>query len=293
MIAEFFRNLPTYFEGNTPTAAVLIVRIATVAVLTFIIVASINSIFRAVRRKRTVSGKNLSYLGLLRYTLLAAVYVVAISIIVSGSAKSTFSTLIASSGFAAVVISIACQEPIGNMCSGVFIILSRPFQIGDVVRYIEQDITGTVEEITLRHTIIRTYENKRLVVPNGVMNKSVIENSTFTDGKVSFRLDFSVTYETNLEYAMELIADVVMYNTIRDGVPVPPENGDVNVTVASMGESGITLRVWVWAETVSESHKLKSDILFGVHRRFGDEGVQFAYPHMHIVTDTVKSEEVQ
>jgi small-conductance mechanosensitive channel len=251
--------------------------------LTIIVVAVINWVFRALRRRRTVTGKNLSYLSLIRYLLLAIVYISAIGSVASGSIKTTLSAVLASSGLAAVVISIACQEPIGNLCSGVFIILARPFQIGDIVRYLEKDISGVVEEITLRHTVIRTYENKRLVIPNGVMNKSVIENANYGDGRVSFPLDFSVTYDSNLKMAMELVADVVMYNTTRDGRSMPNEGGGVQVLINRMEASAIVLRVWVWAESLSATYKLKSDIIFGVHQRFEDEGVKFAYTQVQVV----------
>jgi small-conductance mechanosensitive channel len=75
----------------------------------------------------------------------------------------------------------------------------------------------------------------------------------------------------------------VIYNTVRDGDFIPPENEDAAALVNRMEESGIVLRVWVWAETLEASYRLKSDIMLGVHRRFGDEGVRFAYPHVQII----------
>ena len=78
-----------------------------------------------------------------------------------------------------------------------------------MVRCVDNNITGRVEEITLRHTAIRTYENKRLIIPNSVMNSSIIENADYQDSRVCTFLEIGVTYESDIARAKELLADVV------------------------------------------------------------------------------------
>jgi small-conductance mechanosensitive channel len=206
---------------------------------------------------------------------------------VSGSAEKTISAIITSSGVAAVILSIACQEPIGNLCSGVIIMLARPFQIGDLVRYVDEDLIGIIEEITLRHTVIRTFENKRLFIPNSLLNKSVIENSNYGDKKLNVPLDFNVTYDSDIEEAMRIISDVVLlhpeYRDYRTQDELASGTAPVDVYVRDFKDSAINLRAWIWTRSTGASVTMKSDILIEVRRRFISAGIEFAYPHVTVI----------
>lgn len=74
---------------------------------------------------------------------------------------------------------------------------------------INNDLTGFVEDITLRHTVIRTLTNSRIIIPNSEMSKEKIENADYGDSTASSFLDVSVAYESNLELAMEVMAKVI------------------------------------------------------------------------------------
>jgi small-conductance mechanosensitive channel len=264
-----------------------ILRISLTVCITIILVAVVNAIMRRLIHRRGQSGKNQNYTRLTRYALLIIIYAAAIINIVSGSAEKTVSTMIASSGILAVVLSVACQEPIGNLCSGVILMLSRPFQIGDLVRYLNADIMGTVEEITLRHTVIRTFENRRLIIPNSVLNGSSIENSNYGEKKVNVPLDFNVTYESDIEEAMRIISDVVLlhpdyqdYRTFEDIAKGTPQ---VEVYVRGFETSSINLRAWIWSRSSGAAITMKSDLLIQIRRRFMSSGIEFAYPHVTVV----------
>ncbi|MDR3277270.1 MAG: mechanosensitive ion channel family protein [Oscillospiraceae bacterium] len=276
-----------FFSADKASVLYFIIRIAALLLATVILTRLVRRLFLRLEKNSAINGKHLGYLRLAKYVLYIIIYIAAIGGAVSGSLKTTLSALLASSGVAAVVLSIACQEPISNLCSGIIIILSRPFQIGDVIRYLDKDISGTVEEITLRHTVIRTFENKRLIIPNGVMNKSVIENANFAGDKLCMPLEFCVTYESDLERAMSLIRDVIMrhpdYDEVKANEAIAKGEEPVEVFANRLEDSGVVLRVWVWAASLSVSIRLKSDILLGVRKRFAESGVHFAYPHMELV----------
>ena len=84
--------------------------------------------------------------------------------------------LFSSSGVVVVVLGLSAQETIGNIISGVMIAWNKPFEIGDYIRCVDNDAEGYVQEISLRHTTLRTFENHLYVVPNSTLNSSVIEN---------------------------------------------------------------------------------------------------------------------
>ncbi|MDR1299010.1 MAG: mechanosensitive ion channel family protein [Oscillospiraceae bacterium] len=267
-------------------------RAAVVILITAILVKVISAVFKRALKNRDISGRNQGYLRLARYALITAIYIVAFMSILSGDVKMTVQTLLASSGIVAVVLGIACQETIGNILGGIIIIFSRPFQIGDVIRYIDRDISGTVEEVTLRHTVIRTFENRRLVIPNGVINRSSIENSSFSDRKICMFLDFGVTYESNLELAIEIIRDVVLMHPhyfdprteddLNSGAP------PVRVLIDELADSAVKIRARVWVKDFGFSLEMKSDILMETFRRFKEAGIEFAYPHLEVLMPGAK-----
>ncbi|MDR1590132.1 MAG: mechanosensitive ion channel family protein [Oscillospiraceae bacterium] len=263
------------------------IRAAAVILVTVILVKVINIVFKRTLKHRSISGRSHGYLRLIRYGLLIAVYILAGMSVLSGNVKTSVSTLLASSGIAAVVLGIACQETIGNIFGGVVIIFSHPFRIGDVIRYIDRDISGTVEEVTLRHTVIRTFENRRLIIPNGVINRSSIENSSFSDRKICMFLDFSVTYDSDIDLAIETIRDVILMHPLYFDVRTPEEITagvpSVRVLVNELADSAVIIRARVWVKDFSLSLDMKNDILLETYHRFKAAGLDFAYPHIEVV----------
>ena len=112
--------------------------------------------------------------------------------------------LLAGSGLVVLTIGLAAQESLGNAFSGLFISMFKPFEVGDRVHLTKADITGFIEDITIRHTVIRTFMNSRIIVPNSVMNKELIENSNFCNPRASNFIDVIITYDSDVETACDL-----------------------------------------------------------------------------------------
>jgi small-conductance mechanosensitive channel len=282
-----FERLLGALGADKQAALAASLRIAAAIALTLSLVKIISAVFRRAERARRARGQRFGFVRLLKYALTALVCVGGLAAVFSGSAKNAFSAVLASSGVAAIVLSIACQEPIGNLCSGLVIILTSPFKIGDVIRHMGMGETGTVEEVTLRHTVIRTFENKRLIIPNSDMNRAAIENASYGDSKICMPMEFSITYESDVETAMEVIRNAIQrhpdYDDAKAEEALAAGRPPVEVLVNRMEDSGIVLKVWVWAKNIGVSHRMKSDIFIEVQRRFGYAHVDFAYPHMQIV----------
>ncbi len=203
--------------------------------------------------------------------------------------SSAVCTLLATGGVIAVVAGLAAQEALGSVVSGVMILAFKPFKMGDVVRYVDNDITGCVEEITLHHTAVRTFENKRVIIPNSKMNSAIIENADYADSKVCVFLTVGITYESHLKKAKELLAcevrkqpaDIRTEQQKKDGVP------DVPVVVLELADSAVVLRASLWAKDNATAFALKCAVLEGIKLTYDAEGIDIAYPHMQVV----KSEE--
>jgi small-conductance mechanosensitive channel len=288
-----FEKLLDAFGADKQTALTATLRVAVAAALTLALVKIISVIFRRVEKARRAKGRKFGVVRLLKYALTALVVVGGVTAVFSGSAKNAFSAVLASSGVAAIVLSIACQEPIGNLCSGLIIMLTSPFKIGDVIRHVSMGETGTVEEVTLRHTVIRTFENKRLIIPNSDMNKAAIENASYGDRKICMPLEFSITYESDVETAIQVIRNAIQrhpkYDDAKADEDLAAGKEPVEVLVNRLEDSAVVLKVWVWAESIGIAYRMRSDIFIEVQKRFRFAHVEFAYPHMQIVREKEES----
>jgi small-conductance mechanosensitive channel len=202
-------------------------------------------------------------------------------------AKSTMNMLLASGGVIAVVLSFAGQDALSNVAGGVMILAFKPFAIGDFVRYVDKDISGTIEEISLRHTVIRTIQNKRLIIPNGLMNEGVVENANYQDTQVCEFLNIGITYESDQRRALALLREEVERNPryLDQRTPEQQAAGEPKavVRIAELADSAVVLRAWLWAADVGEAALLKFELNQAVKERFDAEGIEFAYPHLMVV----------
>lgn len=203
-------------------------------------------------------------------------------------AKSTVNMLLASGGVIAVVLGFAGQDAMSNVAGGVMILAFKPFAIGDFVRYVDKDISGTIEEISLRHTVIRTPQHKRLIIPNGTMNASIVENANYQDTLVCEFFEVGITYESNLRRAVDLLREEVeghpLYLDQRTPEQIAAGEPKAVVRVMELGDSAVVLRAWLWAADVSAALQLKCGLNESVKERFDAEGIAFAYPHLEIVS---------
>ncbi|EFQ62750.1 mechanosensitive ion channel family protein [Pseudomonas lactucae] len=146
-------------------------------------------------------------------------------------------SFVAALGAAGLAIGLALQGSLSNFAGGVLILLFRPFKVGDRIEV--QGVYGEVDAILIFHTVIRSVDNKRIVVPNGSLSNGVIVNySAEALRKVVF--DVGVDYAANLDTARQVLLGLCDSPKIhRDP---PPE-----VVVKALGDSAVTvsLRVWV------------------------------------------------
>lgn len=213
--------------------------------------------------------------AILGVLLLLAVYGVFMQI---KPLQSLASSIIATSGLVVVVVGFAAQQAMANIIGGFFITVFRPFSIHDRIRLIDQNIVGFVEDISLRHTVIRTFENNRVIVPNSVMNAAIVENSYYQDDKVCTFLELGVSHDSDLERAMTIMAQEVrghkdFYDNRTDeqrttGVPA------VIVRLVKLDRGEARLQAAVWARNAGVAFQMACDLRLSIKKRFDAEGVQ-------------------
>ena len=239
-------------------------------------------------RKRNASALIAFLAGMIKAVIAIVLIVRIVNLFfpISGIAEQ----ILMSSSLVVVVLGFVFQEGLSNIVHGFILSVSRPFQIGDrvMVTIDGTSLTGYVRTMGLRSTTIQNVENNAMViVPNAKMDLGVIQNNYMDQGESSSGfLDLSVTYESDLEEAIELVRQCIAENpSVREECERTEGNTIPMVLVRSFGESGINLRGIVRTHTVEQNFAACSEIRRAVkHAIDQSSSVAFAYPHMHVVT---------
>lgn len=189
-------------------------------------------------------------------------------------------TLLAGSGIFALAISLSAQESLNNIISGMFITLFKPFEVGDRVTLINNKITGLIEDITLRHTVIKTFTNTRIIIPNATVNKEIIENSNLYDSNASSFVDVGVAYESDIALAMRIMADIIGNHPLYLDLRTDEEKETtpkVKVLIRELGDSSINLRANMWTRTVNDNFQACSDVRLQIKLAFDEAGIEIPY----------------
>jgi small conductance mechanosensitive channel len=195
-------------------------------------------------------------------------------------------TLFAGAGVAAAVVLFASQQAFSNIINGIFIIIFKPFRVGDIIKVGTLSI-GKIEDITLRHTVIRDFENRRIIIPNTVIGSETLVNSSIRDELICNFVEFGISYDSDIDKAIEIIRDEAMKhpNYIDNRSREEKKNNahPVMVRVIGFGDSSVNLRAFVWSKDHTSGFILKCDLFKSVKERFDREGVEIPFPYRTIV----------
>lgn len=221
-------------------------------------------------------------------TISLLIYLGALTIIIYQfpSLRALAVGLFAGAGILAAILGFASQQAFSNMISGIFIIMFRPFRVGDWVQF-GTNKSGIVHDITLRHTVIRDFENKRIIVPNSVISAEVITNYNIEDKKIRRHIEFGISYDSNVDKAIQIIQEEAMnHPNFLDNRTKTEKKENIPaclVRLMGFGESSINLRAYVWAEDPFKSFDLHTDLNRIIKKRFDAEGIEIPFPYRTIV----------
>lgn len=195
-------------------------------------------------------------------------------------------TLLASAGIVAAVAAFASQHALANIVSGIFVVIFKPFRVGDIIK-IGADIMGKVEDITLRHTVIRNFENRRVIIPNSTINSDVIINSNLVEEKICVHLEVGISYDSDIDKAMHIMRSIAEKHSMsvdnRDEKQKAANQSIVIVRVIALADFSVNLRAWVWAQNADDAFVMKCDLLKQVKEEFDRQGIEIPFPHHTLV----------
>lgn len=258
-----------------------------VAVVTIISATLSNVWFKHKIQEKILLEYDPTSFKFLRYVVVIVICFVGIlfGLMAFPSLQGVAQTALGGAGVIALIAGVASQEALANLVGGVFIISFKPFRIGDVVK-LSDTMVGTVTDITLRHTVIRNYENKMIVIPNAVINKEKLINYDLGELKCCEHIELNISYDSNVELAKKLLQEacedhpLIFDNRskidLRNGKPM------VRTALIKINDSSFTIRAWAWARSYGEAFSLKCDVLESIIKLYKKEDIQLAYPTRNV-----------
>ena len=205
--------------------------------------------------------------NLVRMVLLTFVIIAAISSL--GIQTTSFIAILGAAGLA---VGLALQGSLANFASGVLIVLFRPYKVGDFVE--AAGISGVVEEVQILTTILKTGDNKMVIVPNGQVMDSVITNYSANDRR---RVDMviGVSYDDDLDKVRSTLEQLVAAD---DRILDDPA---CTIAVSALADSSVNFVVRPWVKT-ADYWGVMFDLTEAIKKRFDKDGISFPFPQQDI-----------
>lgn len=237
---------------------------AFIVVILAIAVGKLLAIYlRRTLRERMSRGHLEILVKVVYYTIVAlgAVFVL-------GILGVDLSALMVAGGIAGIVLGFASQRIVGNLISGVFLIIERPISIGNQVNI--DGVTGFVEDINIFSTIVRTYDGLYVRLPNEKVFTTDITNYVANTAR-RFEYKIGIRYSDDADKAMAII------NHLVEEHPFALKNPPPEIFVDNLGESSVDIIVRVWGPT-GEWYRLKTELLWKIKKSLEAEGIEIPFP---------------
>jgi len=223
---------------------------------------------RRVMRARDFDPTLETFLGnLVRMVLMIVVIIAAISQL--GIQTTSF---IAIFGAAGLAVGLALQGSLSNFAAGVLIVMFRPYKVGDFVE--AAGIAGSVEQVQILTTILKTPDNKSIIVPNSQIMDSIITNYSTNDTR---RVDMviGVSYDDDIDKVRSTIEQIV---SAEDRVLDEPACA---IAVSQLADSSVNFIVRPWVKT-SDYWPVHNDLTEKIKKRFDEVGISFPFPQQDV-----------
>ena len=266
-ILEFLQN-----NGLDGSTLVSLGKNIVIALLIFyvgkFVISLVVRALRKVMRKQEVDKTLETFVcNLVRMALMVVVVIAAI-----GALGIQTTSFIAIFGAAGLAVGLALQGSLSNFAAGVLIVLFRPYRVGDFIE--AAGIAGAVEQVQILTTVLRTGDNKRIIVPNGQIMDSIITNYSANETR---RVDMvvGVSYSDDLDKVRATIQELVAADERILDEPAP------TIAVSELADSSVNFVVRPWVKT-PDYWAVMFDLTEAIKKRFDKEDISFPFPQQDV-----------
>ena len=270
LIEQWFANTAEWFRSN---AASLLFQVLVFFLILFGFWIVSRIVRGAVRRGVERSKLNISSLAKDFFIKMTSRMVMLLGVIIAiAQIGVEVAPLLAGLGIAGFVVGFALQDTLSNFASGLMILVYRPFDVGDAIE--AGGVTGKVDQMNLVATMVLTFDNQLLIVPNKQIWGGVIRNITH---QATRRIDltFGIGYSDDIPKAEKVLAEIVAAHekVLKDPEPV--------IRLHELGDSSVNFVVRPWSKT-SDYWDVYWDVTREVKRRFDEEGISIPFPQRDV-----------
>ena len=185
--------------------------------------------------------------------------------------------LVAGVSVASIVLGVAAQSTLGNAVAGLALLAYRPFRVGHRIQVQAPGgpETGVVESVTLGYTVLRTFDNRRVVLPNSLAGTQTTVNLTSIDPRVMTAIDVGVSYTADVARAREILLEIASAH--------PDVSEVVDCPLVELASSSVYLRVRVWCHDPLAAHRFEYDLYEQAKLPFAEAGIEIPYPYQNVV----------
>ncbi len=241
-----------------------------ILVVGIIIINSFSRFLRKVMKKRNVDPTLMPFLAGLISTLLKIMLIISVVDIV-GIKTTSFVAVLAAAGLA---VGLALQGSLSNFAGGVLVMIFKPYQVGDYIQ--AQGEAGTVSSIQMFNTVLKTPDNRKVIIPNGAISSGTITNFS-TEETRRMDLVFGIGYDDDLEKAKNVLKEMADADTRLLTDPAP------FIAVKELADSSVNLVVRIWCKK-EDYWDIHFDWQNNVKLRFDKENITIPYPHQTVYT---------
>ncbi|MBE9212384.1 mechanosensitive ion channel family protein [Plectonema cf. radiosum LEGE 06105] len=245
-----------------------------VFIIFFLIARTVKQVIKRVTRRRRNARSLGMVLGrLAQGTIILVGLFVALTIIIPSFQVGDLVQLLGISG---VAVGFAFRDILQNFLAGILILLTEPFQINDQIVF--KNFEGTVENIETRATTIRTYDGRRIVIPNAeLFTNSVTVNTAFGNRRIEY--DFGIGYGDDIDFAKQLILEAI---NETEGVLQDPA---ADVLVVDLADFTVNIRArwWIQPPRRADALDFRDKVLSAVKNKLTANGVDLPFPTQQIL----------
>jgi small-conductance mechanosensitive channel len=180
---------------------------------------------------------------------------------------------LASVSVISVIFGMAAQNTLGNLIAGISLLLYRPFKVGDRLQVAAPTglETGVIESLDLGYTVLKTDDNRRVVVPNSSIASQTTINLSSEDPQVLSSIPFAISNDSDIDKARAVLVELARKHPNTKEVSGCP--------VTQIGPGGVVLTLIVRCADAGAAGAIKPDLLEQAHRQFTQAGIQVPFPH--------------
>lgn len=183
------------------------------------------------------------------------------------SFKDVLKSLLTNSAILVAVVGFTLQNSIKNIIAGTLLLSADTFKVGDRIRIPKEDISGEIEELTLRHAKIKLATSERAIVPNYLLNDAVVINNNLNNEETCYPLVIPVPISSDIQHAKEVVEQII------DAHPDILKNRDSSVILTNYQLTSIEVHAMIWTRNIEDSFRVLSELRLVIAEKLKKEGL--------------------